>query len=88
MTNIVYTSTNTSLQAIDTFNLPTEKIIQYDVYVTAGNTTHLSTLDISHDGIQTSEYQYSMAKNGITPLEYIVSIANNVGIVSVTPAAF
>jgi hypothetical protein len=28
-----------------------------------------------------------MAKNGITPLEYIVSIANNGGIVSVTPAA-
>jgi len=87
MTNIVYTSTNTSLQAIDTFNLPTEKIIHYDVYITTGNTTHYSTLDISHDGIQTSEYQYSMAKNGITPLEYIVSIANNVGIVSVTPAA-
>lgn len=87
MTNIVYTSTNTSSQAIDTFNLPTEKIIHYDVYVAAGNTTHYSTLDISHDGIQTSENQYSLAKNGITPLEFVVSIANNVGIVSVTPAA-
>lgn len=83
---ITYTSTNTSLQSIDTFNLPTEKIIHYDVYITAGNTTHLSTLDISHDGIQTSEHQYSLAKDGLTPLEYIVSIANNVGIVSVTPA--
>jgi hypothetical protein len=87
MTNIVYTSTNTALQTIDTFVLPTEKIIHYDVYVTAGNTTHLSTLDISHDGIQTSEMQYSMAKVGITPLEFAVSIANNVGIVSVTPAS-
>jgi len=46
MTNIVYTSTNTSLQAIDTFNLPTEKIIHYDVYITTGNTTHYSTLDM------------------------------------------
>jgi hypothetical protein len=87
MTNILYTSTNTALQTIDTFNLPTEKIIHYDVYVTAGNTTHLSTLDISHDGIQTSEMQYSLAKDGITPLEFVVSIANNVGIVSVTPAS-
>ena len=86
MTNIVYTSTNTSLQTIDTFVLPTEKIIHYDVYVTAGNTTHLSTLDISHDGIQTSEMQYSLAKDGITPLEFAVSIANNTGVVSVTPA--
>ena len=85
MTNIVYTSTNTSLQTIDTFVLPTEKIIHYDVYVTAGNTTHLSTLDISHDGIQTSEMQYSLAKDGITPLEFAVSIANNTGVVSVTP---
>jgi hypothetical protein len=87
MTNTVYTSTNTSLQTIDTFVLPTEKIIHYDVYVTAGNTTHLSTLDISHDGIQTSEMQYSLAKDGITPLEFVVSIANNVGIVSVTPTS-
>jgi hypothetical protein len=87
MTNIVYTSTNTALQTIDTFVLPSEKIIHYDVYITAGNTTHYSTLDISHDGIQTSENQYSLAKDGITPLEYIVSIANNAGIVSVTPAA-
>ena len=85
MTNIVYTSTNTALQTIDTFVLPSEKIIHYDVYITAGNTTHYSTLDISHDGIQTSENQYSLAKDGITPLEYIVSIANNVGVVSVTP---
>lgn len=85
MANVVYTSTNTASQAIDTFNLPTEKIIHYDVHVTAGNTTHYSTLDISHDGIQTSENQYSLAKDGITPLEYVVSIANNVGIVSVTP---
>jgi len=85
MTTIVYTSTNTSSQTVDTFNLPTEKIIHYDIHVTAGNTTHFSTLDISHDGIQTSEQQYSLAKNGITPLEYVVSISNNVGIVSVTP---
>ena len=87
MTTTVYTSTNTSSQAIDTFILPSEKIIHYDIHVSSGNTTHYSTLDISHDGIQTSENQYSLAKDGITPLEYIVSIANNVGIVSVTPAA-
>lgn len=85
MTTVVYTSTNTSPQVIDTFDLPTEKLVNYKIHIAAGNTTHYSTLDLSHDGIQTSEQQYSLAKNGITPLEYTVSIANNVGIVSVTP---
>ena len=85
MTTVVYTSTNTSPQAIDTFDLPTEKLVNYKIHVAAGNTTHYSTLDVSHDGIQTSEQQYSLAKNGITPLEYTVSIANNAGVVSVTP---
>ena len=85
MTTVVYTSTNTSPQAIDTFDLPTEELVNYKIHVAAGNTTHYSTLDVSHDGIQTSEQQYSLAKNGITPLEYTVSIANNAGVVSVTP---
>lgn len=85
MTSVVYTSTNTSPQVIDTFDLPAEKHVNYKIHVASGNTTHYSTLDISHDGIQTSEQQYSLAKNGITPLEYTVSIANNAGVVSVTP---
>jgi hypothetical protein len=85
MTNVVYTSTNTSSQAIDTFDLPTEKTVRYDVHITPGNTTYFSTLDVSHDGIQTSEAQYALVKSGVTPLEFVVTIANNVGIVSVTP---
>jgi len=86
MANVVYTSTNTSSQAIDTFDLPTEKIINYKIHVVAGNTTYYSTLDVTHDGILTSEQQYALAKSGITPLELVVSIANNAGIVNVTPA--
>ena len=85
MTNIVYTSTNTSSQSIDSFELPTEKLINYKIHVTAGNTTWYSTLDVSHDGIQASEQQYALAKSGITPLELTVTITNNSGIVNVTP---
>ena len=83
--SIVYTSTNTSSQTIDTFDLPTEKTIHYRVHVTAGNTTYYSVMDVSHDGIQTSEQQIALAKNGIIPLELVVSVANNIGIVNVTP---
>lgn len=85
MTNVVYTSTNTSSQSIDSFELPTEKIINYKIHVTAGNTTWYSTLDVSHDGIRASEQQYALAKSGITPLELVVNIANNRGTVNVTP---
>ena len=85
MTNIVYTSTNTSSQSIDSFELPTEKLINYKIHVTAGNTTWYSTLDVSHDGIQASEQQYALAKSGIAPLELTVTITNNSGIVNVTP---
>ena len=85
MTNVVYTSTNTSSQSIDSFELPTEKLINYKIHVTAGNTTWYSTLDVSHDGIQASEQQYALAKSGITPLELTVTITNNSGIVNVTP---
>lgn len=52
-----YTATNTSLQTIDTFHLPTEKTIHYKVHVSASNTTYYTTLDISHDGIRVSEKQ-------------------------------
>lgn len=83
---MIITTTNTSLQTIDTFDLPIEKTIHYKVHVSAGNTTYYTTLDISHDGIEASEQQFALIKSGITPLELTVSIANNSGVVSVTPA--
>lgn len=84
-TQVVYTSTNTSLQTVDTFDLPTEKVINYKVHVKAGNTTWYSTLDISHNGVTASEQQYALAQTGITPLEFTVAIANNSGAVKFTP---
>jgi hypothetical protein len=78
-------TTNTSSQTIDTFDLPTEKIVNYKIHVTAGNTYWYTTLDVNHNGITVSEQQVALAANGVTPLELTVSIANNVGIVNVTP---
>jgi hypothetical protein len=78
-------TTNTSSQTIDTFDLPTEKIVNYKIHVTAGNTYWYTTLDVNHNGITVSEQQTALAANGVTPLELTVTIANNVGIVNVTP---
>jgi hypothetical protein len=83
---MIVTTTNTSLQTIDTFDLPTEKVINYNIHVAAGNTTWHTTLDVSHDGIRASEKQVALAQTGITPLELIVTIANNAGAISVTPS--
>lgn len=80
-----YTCSNTSTQVIDTFDLPTEKLISYKINVRPGNTTWYSTLDISHDGINASEQQFALAQTGITPTELVVTIANNIGSVSITP---
>jgi hypothetical protein len=82
---MIVTTTNTSSQTIDIFDLPTEKIINYKIHVTAGNTYWYTTLDVNHNGITVSEQQVALAANGVTPLELTVSIANNVGIVNVTP---
>lgn len=82
---MIVTTTNTSSQTIDTFDLPTEKIVNYKIHVTAGNTYWYTTLDVNHNGIAVSEEQVALAANGVTPLELTVSIANNVGIVNVTP---
>jgi hypothetical protein len=87
ITFVNYTCTNTSPQTIDTFDLPLEKTISYKIHITSGNTTYYSSLDISHDGVQTSEKQYALAKTGITPLEITTYIANNTGYVNVTPTA-
>lgn len=83
---MIVTTTNTALQTIDTFDLPTEKVINYNIHVAAGNTTWHTTLDVSHDGIRASEKQVALAQTGITPLELTVSIANNNGIVQVQPS--
>jgi len=82
---MIVTTTNTSSQTIDTFDLPTEKIVNYKIHVTAGNTYWYTTLDVNHNGITVSEEKVALAANGVTPLELTVSIANNVGIVNVTP---
>jgi hypothetical protein len=82
---MIVTTTNTSLQTIDTFDLPTEKVINYDIHVAAGNTTWHTTLGISHDGIRAFEKQVALAQTGITPLELIVDITNNSGTVKVQP---
>lgn len=85
MSNLVYTSTNTSSQAIDTIDLPMEKVVSYKIHVAGGNTTWYTTLDVNHNGVVPSEEQSALVPAGVTPLELVVSITGNTGYVNVTP---
>lgn len=85
MTTIVYTSTNTDLQVIDTFVLPTEKTVFYDIHSSDVDNTSMSSVVVNHNGIQTSETQTTFALSGTRPAEFVTTIANNVGKLSVTP---
>lgn len=87
ITFVNYTCTNTSPQVIDTFDPPLEKTISYKVHAKAGNTTWYSTLDVSHNGITSSEQQFALAQTGIIPLEFTTNISNNMGSISVTPTS-
>lgn len=85
MTTITYTATNTAVQVIDTFDLPTTKIIYFEVHAVDLNTSSVSSLMINHNGIETSEVQTAIAVNNTKPAEINTDIANNVGRVTIQP---
>lgn len=79
MSEIVYNSTNNSLQVIDTIDLPTEKAVYYTIQQTTSNNTVLSSVSVTHDGITVTEMQTSVSHANTMPLEYTTAIANSVG---------
>lgn len=79
MTDLIYNSTNTSLQAIDTFDLPTEKAVYYTIQQTTSNSTIISDVTVTHDGITVTEMQTSISHSNTMPLEYTTAISNSVG---------
>lgn len=79
MTEIVYNSTNNSLQAIDAFDLPTEKAVYYTIQQTTSNSTIISDVTVTHDGITVTETQTSISHSNTMPLEYTTAISNSVG---------
>ena len=74
MTDLIYISTNTASQAIDTFDPPTEQSLIYEI-VTYTN-TDISTihLTLNHDGVSTAEYQSGFSLSNTRPLIFSTDI--------------
>jgi hypothetical protein len=87
MTNTTYVSTNTSLQTISTFSLPTEKMIEYIIQVQTPQDIETSVVEIVHDGISIEEYQKSHSLSNTMPIEFYTSIVNNTGVLRCSPRA-
>lgn len=85
MTELSYTATNTALQVIDTFDLPTTKTIYCEVHALDRNDSSVSTLTINHNGITTSEVQTAVSISEVRPAEITTDIANNIGRILIQP---
>jgi hypothetical protein len=79
------TTTNTSLQVIDTFDVPNVKTINYEVHALDRNNSSVSYVTVNHNGIETSEVQTAVSVSGYMPAEITTDIANNVGRVLIQP---
>lgn len=83
-TEIIYTSTNTALQALDTFSLPEEVSLRYTVRVQSKNEKSVSVVDIVHDGTDTGYTQHGTSLSG-APISISSDISNYEGRLLVTP---
>ena len=86
MTTVVYTSTGTTSQVIDTFDLATEKMITLDIHVVSRTDSSVSQMVVTTDGITTSETQDAMSVSGNVPDEITTNINSYVGEIKCTPS--
>lgn len=86
MTTTVYTSTNTSVQVLDTFDLATEKMITLDIHVVSGADSSVSRMVITTNGITTKESQEAISVSGNLPDEITTSVNNYVGEIKCIPS--
>lgn len=85
MTITTYISTNNSLQAIDTINLPVERSVEYTIEQATSNSTYVSYVTVTHDGLSITESQKTITLSNIQPIEYTTGIVNSTGQVYVQP---
>lgn len=84
-TEITYISSNTSLQVIDTFDVPTVSSIKYEIQIASNTEISTSTFSVTHDGTSTSEFQMGISDTGTRPIEITSDITDYVGYIRATP---
>lgn len=84
-TEITYISSNTDLQVIDTFDVPTVSSIKYEIQIASNTEISTSTFSVTHDGTSTSEFQMGISDTGTRPIEITSNITNYIGYIKATP---
>lgn len=76
---------NTDNQVIDTFDIGAVKTVHYSIRIEDFYTNAATEVEVTHDGVNTTEQQTAMAVNYTRPAEITTVIANNVGYVKTAP---
>lgn len=71
---MIYISSNTDLQTIDTFELSLVHSIDYVIHVNTHNDNQVTYLTVTHDGTTTGELQESVVQSNQTPLDFSTDI--------------
>lgn len=82
---ISYTASNTDLQAIDTFDLPTILSATYTIHTFGKTDKSITSLNIIHNGSNTAYSQHGTSLSGNTPLPITAEIIDFEGKILVQP---
>jgi hypothetical protein len=86
-TNIIYVSSNTDPQVIDTISLPEVHSVHYTIHASCNTNISVSKCHVTHDGINIGDTQSGFTQSNTQPLEYSTDITDYTGRLLVTPSA-
>ena len=82
-----YTSTNTDLQAMDTFALASYRSGKYVVSVTSGSSYQITELVVLHDGTNVYTTEYATLLSGSTLAQFSANVLSGNIRLNVTPSS-
>jgi len=85
-TSIIYASSNTDSQPIDTISLAEVHSVYYTIQASTNTGISVSKCQVTHDGITIGDIQSGYTLNNGAPLEYSTDITNYTGRLMVTPS--
>lgn len=79
MTDTIYVSNTTGLQTLDTFSPAEIHSIAYEITTATNTDVSVTTVHVTHDGVNTAEYQLSQSLSNNQPLEFVTDISSSTG---------
>lgn len=86
-TEIIYVSSNTDPQPIDTISLAEVHSVYYTIQASTNSAVSVSKCQVTHNGVSIGDIQRGYTLNNGAPLEYSTDITSYTGRLMVTPSA-